>query len=193
MPTRIVTTDFTFAVFTHEADIDYLLARWIHFAGGGFHARAGFFAQQSCELYMKAVMVQGDKRYAETHKLLELARYCAQYDAFFDEDATKRMLTHFDSFDQVGRYGGAAKFDPQAQRSGSLEVVGVAIWTDVDLDNLDRFVFKARSLLDFDKIGFGDSLKSIQQRNRKNPLTSMWSGRPPLRVVLTRSNRFFRP
>jgi ISXO2-like transposase domain/HEPN domain len=103
---EIVKTDMPFPVFAMEADTDYLLARLINFLGGSFHSRAGFFAQQACEKYMKALSVQRDGSYAETHKLLDLATICEPYGTFFSETETKRILEQFDIFDQIGRYGG---------------------------------------------------------------------------------------
>jgi hypothetical protein len=99
---KIVQTDMPFPVFSMEADTDYLLARLVNFLGNSFHSRAGFFAQQACEKYMKALSVQRDRSYAETHKLLDLAQICATYGAFFSEAETKRILEQFDIFDQIG-------------------------------------------------------------------------------------------
>ncbi|MEJ2374082.1 MAG: HEPN domain-containing protein, partial [Pseudolabrys sp.] len=197
----LVKTDMPFAVFSHEADIDYLLARMVNFLGAGFHARAGFFAQQACEKYMKALIVQHSGQYPETHNLIELAGQCETVDAYFAQEDTNRILQQFDMFDQVGRYGGAANFDPLAKgktvggskvQALGARVVGVAIWKESYIGDLDAFVFKDRSLLDFKKIGFDDSLKSILERNRRNILMGTWNGKPPLRVVLTKKNNYFR-
>jgi len=103
-------TDFPFAVFSMEADTDYLLARMIHFLGAGlFHSRAGFFAQQACEKYLKAFSVQKTGSFLETHNLKTLAEFCEPHDSYFCEAETRRVLEQFDLFDQIGRYGGAAK------------------------------------------------------------------------------------
>jgi HEPN domain-containing protein len=95
-----------------EAHHDYLLARLVSFLGGSFHSKAGFFGQQACEKYLKALSVQHSKLYLDTHKLPKSAIPCQPYGPFFSEKETLRILEQFDIFDQIGRYGGAAKFDP---------------------------------------------------------------------------------
>lgn len=192
MASKVIKTDLPFTVFAKEADTDYLLARHTSSLGSGFHARAGFFAQQACEKYLKSLMVQNSGAYAPVHKLAELAKHCEQYDAYFGQVETNRLLKQFDAFDQVGRYGGAANFDPLASSGPAFETAGVMVWSDTHLDDLDGFVYKTRSLLDFAKAGFDDSLASILRNNRKSLLVDTWRGRPPLRVVLTKNNRYFR-
>jgi HEPN domain len=202
MAPKTVKTDMPFAVFSMEADTDYLLARMINFLGAKFHSRAGFFAQQACEKYMKALSVQRDGTYAETHNLKELAVACEPYDPYFSADDTKRILEQFDLFDQIGRYGGAAKFDPLAKGKTAggmtmkvapgVQLAGVSVWKGSYLHDLDAFVFKARSFLDFSKITFDDGLKSILERNRGSALMSTWAGKTPLRVVLTKNNHYFK-
>jgi HEPN domain-containing protein len=162
MASKIVQTDMPFAVFSMEADKDYLLARMINFLGAEFNGRAGFFAQQACEKYMKALTVQRDNEYAETHNLKELATFCEPYDPYFSSTDVKRILEQFDLFDQIGRYGGAAKFDPLAKGqsvgglslkvSPGVQVAGALVWKGSYLQDLDAFVFKARSFLDFKAI-----------------------------------------
>jgi HEPN domain-containing protein len=201
-PQKIVETRLSFGAFTKEADTDYLLARMINFLGSGFHGRTGFFAQQACEKYMKALTVERTGRYSETHCLKELAALCVPYDAYFAEANTLAILERFDMFDQVGRYGGAANFDPLSKGKTvggtslaidpGLEVKGAFIWSVAWLDDLDGFVHKVRSLLDFSKAGYDDCLKSILDNKARSAVVTMWSGSEPLRQVLTRSNRFFK-
>jgi HEPN domain-containing protein len=202
MPAKIIQTAMSFSVFSLEADRDYLLSRWINFAGAGFHSRAGFFAQQACEKYLKALNVQKDGGYFETHNLKELAAACEAYDPYFSSTETLRILERFDLFDQIGRYGGAAKFDPLSkgksvggqsiQVDPGLQIAGASMWSDEHLDDLDGFVFKTRSFLDFSKIKYDDNLKSVLERNGKNILVSLWQGHPPIRIVLTKKNRYFK-
>jgi HEPN domain-containing protein len=202
MAPKIVKTDMPFPVFSVEADTDYLLARMINFLGSAFYGRAGFFAQQACEKYMKALSVQRDQTYAETHKLLELAAICEPYDAYFSDKETARILEQFDIFDQIGRYGGAANFDPLSKGSSvggaslkvapGVRIAGAWTWTDKHLNDLDAFVFKARLFLDFEKAKFDDGLKSISERNRRSLIMSTWTGKMPIRVVLTKNNRYFK-
>jgi HEPN domain-containing protein len=190
-PAQVVRTTLPFVAFSHEADRDYLLARMITFLGGGFHSRAGFFAQQACEKYMKAVMVQQSSSYLQTHKLMELAEACAMFEPYFGEADTNATLQAFDYFDQVGRYGAAANYDPLAQDTIELKTAGVSIWTEDHLDRLDGFVHKTRGLLDFTTTTLTDSLKAIVDMDRKSMLLATWQGKQPLRVVLTKKNRYF--
>jgi HEPN domain-containing protein len=185
-------TNFPFQVFSDEADNDYLLSRMIHFLGGGFHSRAGFFAQQACEKYMKALMVQETKSYIPTHKLLELAEACAPLDAFYADPRTIRVLKNFDYFDQVGRYGTAATYDPLAVDTEELKTAGVCIWMSSYLDDLDGFIFKTRGKLDFERARYHNSLKAIIERNRRSLIADAWKGKQPIRVVLTKQNRYYR-
>jgi HEPN domain-containing protein len=92
---KMVKTDMPFPVFSTEADTDYILARIVHFLGGKFGSRAGFFGQQCCEKYMKALSVQHDGTYIETHSLLALATKCEVYGAYFSAAETKRVLEQF--------------------------------------------------------------------------------------------------
>jgi HEPN domain len=136
---KTVKIDMPFPVFSTEADTDYILARMVHFVGGKFGSRAGFFGQQCCEKYMKALSVQHDGTYIETHGLLALARKCEVYGEYFSEAETKRILEQFDLFDQIGRYGGPANFDPlsKGRTVGGLTVktppgaqlAGAWMWT----------------------------------------------------------------
>jgi HEPN domain-containing protein len=203
MANKIIQTDMPFPVFSMEADTDYLLARLVNFLGSSFHSRAGFFAQQACEKYMKALSVQRDQSYAETHKLLDLAQICEPYGAFFSEAETKRILKQFDIFDQIGRYGGASNFDPlsKGQSVGGVsikvapgvQVAGASIWTGKHISDLDAFVFQSRGFLDFEKARFGDSLNAILNNERsKSSHLAMWRFPIPLRRILTARNAYFK-
>jgi HEPN domain-containing protein len=201
MKTTLTKTQMPFWTFSKEADTDYLLARMINFLGAGFYSRAGYFAQQACEKYMKALTVEREGTYLETHCLKDLAALCVPYDPYFGEANTTAILERFDMFDQVGRYGGAANFDPLSQGkavSGNaltigpgVELAGAFIWFEAYLNDLDAFVFKARSLLDF-KGSYDDCLKSILESNPRSSITVMWKGTEPLRVILTKGNRYFK-
>jgi HEPN domain-containing protein len=120
-------TDKPFTVRSNEADKDYLLARFISLIGGGFASRAGFFAQQACEKYMKAVTIQAKGQYDETHQLAEIAKMCADIDPYFGDREIIKIRTLFDVFDQLGRYGAAAKFDPLAPKNPEFETAGVIV------------------------------------------------------------------
>jgi len=185
-------TNLPFPVFSDEADSDYILARMIHFLGGGFHSRAGFFAQQACEKYMKALLVQETKSYIPTHKLLDLAAACAALDVYYAETSMLQILRNFDYFDQVGRYGAASTYDPLSIDAQEIKSVGVSIWRGSYINDLDGFVFKTRGKLDFERENYTDSLKSILAMDQQNLLVAEWKGEQPIRVVLTKQNSYFR-
>jgi HEPN domain len=81
MATKLIKPDKPFWMFSMEADTDYLLCRMINFLGSSFHARAGFFAQQACEKYMKALTIQDRSEYTEINNLVELAKFCEPHAA----------------------------------------------------------------------------------------------------------------
>lgn len=191
MPVNLVKIDMPFTVMSQEADTDYLLTRLIHSFGMAFHPRAGYFAQMACEKYLKALTIQNSGVFADnTHKLLELSKLCEPYDPYFSAEETKRVLGQFDMFDQVGRYGGVAKFDPlsKGKRVGGvvmtaspvLQVAGAALWTSKHLDDLDGFVFTVREKLDFVKIKWGDRFRQILESE------------DPMKEVLIYDNRYFK-
>jgi HEPN domain-containing protein len=188
---RVIKTDFPFVVFSIEADRDYLLARHLSFTGAGFHSRAGFLGQQACEKYMKALTVQSQGEYLQTHQLLPLADACAKIDPYFADEKTRNTLRNFDYFEQVGRYGAAANFDPLAVQNDEITTAGVMIWKQEYLQDLDAFVFKTRSSFDYKKVNYSDSLAAVLAHNKKDILAGNWSGKPPLYVILTKDNHYF--
>jgi hypothetical protein len=200
-PPKITKADFPFTFFSMEADKDYLLARMIHFTGGAIHSRAGFFAQQACEKYMKALSVQETNAYIETHKLLDLAAACEPFDAYFSQQDTKRVLDQFDMFDQVGRYGGAANFDPmskgkmisgaQFHPSPTLHIAGAFVWQGSYLFDLDAFVFNVRRDLNFQKQPGLDGLKSVVENNKNSYLVATWHFPVSLHQILIHQNAYF--
>lgn len=195
MAPKVMNTDMPFPVFSTEADRDYILARLIHFVGGPFGGRAGFFAQMACEKYLKALSVQREKAYLETHKLRELAARCEPYGPYFSDKETIRVLEQFDMFDQIGRYAAAANFDPLSKGqsvsgitlniSTGIRIAGAWVWIPKYLDDLDSFVFSARALLDFDKTKFGDGLKAVLSGNAAASSLGSWQLPIPLHEVLT--------
>jgi HEPN domain-containing protein len=202
MATReIKKTGLPFTAFSMEADHDYLLARMISTFGGGFGARAGYFGQQACEKYLKALSVQQDGTYLESHELLTLAAKCEPSHPFLAEKEAREALAIFDVFDQVGRYGAAANYDPlskgkkiggvQMQIAVGAQVAGAWAWMPEYLHHLDGIVFNMRGRLDFAKVKWPDSLKAILQEDPHNHLNGTWEGPLPLKEVLLRDNRYF--
>jgi hypothetical protein len=162
----------------------------INFVGGGFQTRAGYFAHGACEKYLKAVSVQAGQTYLQTHRLADLVKGVAGVDPYFSLPSTLETLRLFDAFEQVGRYGGASNYDPLARSSGPVITTGVSVWGGHCLAALDAFVGKTRGLLDFKKANYVDAFAAILAGD-KSHMTATWTGRPPLRVVLTKQNQAF--
>jgi HEPN domain-containing protein len=191
MALRMVKTDKPFTVLSVEADKDYLLARAMNFAGHAFHNRAGYFSHQACEKYLKAIMLQASGAYSEGHKLLDLGAICAERHVFFKENDVVETLNIFDEFEQVGRYGAAANFDPKAKSDDKIQTAGVMMWSEQYIQRLDHFVYHTRGLLDFKKANYADSF-SAMLRGEQGKLFTEWNLRPPLSVILRKDNRYFK-
>jgi hypothetical protein len=187
---KMVQTDMPFTAFSMEADRDYILARFINFLGDACASRAGYFAQAACEKYMKAFSVQEAQQYLERHSLIDVADSCARFNAYFSESATREALRKFDAFEQVGRYGAHAKFDPLSVQTDQLQTAGVWIWDNTCLATLDSLVFRVRGMLRFDACQGMDALQAILTGNSQNYFVATWKG-PPLIKVLTTNNQSF--
>lgn len=191
-PKKVGITDKPFAVFAREADIDYLLARLINMLGAVFSGRAGYLAHQALEKYLKAITVQTLGEFYFTHNLIALARRCAELNPYFGAPIVLESLKIFDEFAEVGRYGGAARFDPHAKSTQAFETAGVYIWRGDYIHRSDMLVYNCRSLLNFKTAPAQDSLQAILEDNKKNAFVAMWGLHElPLRNVLTRDNKVF--
>jgi HEPN domain-containing protein len=186
------TTDKPFVIFSSEADADYLLARMLNFAGAAFHGRAGYSAHQACEKYLKAFSVFGLGEFAYSHRLLDLAKHCAELNPYFENPDLISKLKIFDEFAEVGRYGAAARFDPHARKESSVTTAGVYTWSEAYLGVLDAIVFDVRGLLNFESYPSMDMLRAILNRDKRNLFVHSWALNMPLRVVLTRKNAVFK-
>jgi hypothetical protein len=201
MSIKIVKTEMSFTTFSNEADVDYLLARLVARLGGVFLSRAGFLGQQAIEKHLKALSLQKTGAYAETHKLLKLARMAESYFPALKEPVAKEDFEMFDVFEQVGRYGSAANYDPiasgrrvagtQAYPSSTLKIHGAWVWWPDHLQRLDRAVFNIRRNLDFSKNPNQNGLAAILE-GRDHDIVALWSGPLPIRDVLTHDNAYFR-
>ena len=187
---KIVQTEMPFTAFSMEADRDYILARFINFLGGAFASRAGYCAQASCEKYMKAFTVQEAQHYLAKHNLMDIADSCAPFNTYFNETDTREKLGKFDAFEQVGRYGAHARFDPLSVQTDQLQTAGTWVWDDTYLRDLDSFVFTVRGLLHFDTCQGMDALNEILTGSSRNYFVATWKG-PPLIKVLTANNHSF--
>ncbi|MGL5167311.1 MAG: HEPN domain-containing protein [Afipia sp.] len=200
---KAIKPDFGPSVFALEADKDYLTARMINSLGQSLGSRAGFFGQQACEKYLKAVSIQFKGEYLETHQLSVLASHCEDVLPFLTEQAAKDDLSKFDLFEQIGRYGAAAKFDPLSKGKSvggmdvtiddQVNVAGMWVWTAAHVEVLDKVVYFIRGHLDFANMPYDDNLHSIVVNNERNLLVSTWNGPPTIYDVLTTGNSYFNP
>ncbi|MDA1079429.1 MAG: HEPN domain-containing protein [bacterium] len=188
---KFITTDKPFSVFSLEADRDYILARLINFSGMGFAPRAGYFGQQAIEKYLKALMVSQDKHYLKEHDLTVLAKYCSKYDSKFKHHDFLKRIKIFDDFREVGRYGGESSYDPQSKKEMNFTTAGAYVWMGQNIKILDELVSYIRTKLNFDEIGFSDSLTEISKDSRRDFLANEWKLPIKLKDILTTDNSFF--
>jgi len=189
---RTITTDKPFSVFSLEADRDYLLARLINFSGHAFAPRAGYFGQQAIEKYFKALIVQEKRVYLRTHDLIELSKYCSQFDSVFSTDEFLSKVKVFDDFREVGRYGGESTYDPHSKQEKDFTTAGVYVWQNIYIKILDEIVNIIRKKLDFKKINYSDSLNAIAEGNNKDFLACTWKLPINLRDILISNNDYYK-
>lgn len=198
---RQIKTDANFSVFSNEADIDYMLARHIASLGSSFHRRAGVFCQMACEKYLKALSVQSLGAYLESHKLLHLAAHVEHIAPYLKTEETKNTLEIFDAFEQVGRYGAAANYDPLSKPGNSvgidieigsnIEFSGVSFWQSSHINLLDSFVYNVRGLLDFSIINIVDGIQSLIDDDKRHIFSSQWNVSTSARDALMSNNKHF--
>jgi hypothetical protein len=78
------------------------------------------------------------------------------------------------------------------QIGAGIQVAGAWVWMPQYLQDLDGFVFKARSHLDFAKAKFGDGLKAALEGRANASTLGMWQLPIPLLEVITRQNAYFK-
>ncbi len=188
---KFISTDKPFPVFSLEADRDYILSRLINFSGSGFSSRAGYFGQQAIEKYFKALMVSQDKNYIKEHDLIVLSKYCSKYDSKFGKEEFLEKIKIFDDFREVGRYGGESSYDPHSKDEKYFKTAGVYSWTGTNIKILDELVSAIRIKLNFETIGFSDSLNEIAKDSKKDFLANEWKLPINLKDILTTDNSFF--
>lgn len=133
--------------------------------------------------------------------LILLAEYCESHHEFLKNTDARKDLETFDMFDQVGRYGGAAKFDPlskgksvgdtQFSINPDVQVAGLWMWSNDHLNRLDRIIYNLRGRLNFKTAKIQDGLISILLDDKNHRLTGTWQGPLPLKEVLTKQNSYF--
>jgi len=180
----------SFFIFLSEADKDYLLARHINFLGSSFASRAGFFGQAAVEKYMKALMVQREGSYLAHHSLVGLAKECLPFSEYFALAETLEGLETFEHFEQIGRYGAAAKKDKNRVDTPELQIRGAYVWADTYIHVLDALVAEIRGMIVIEPT-YVDALRKIIDGGEGLSLVDLWRGTEQIRDVLLRDNYSF--
>lgn len=157
-------TEFSPFDFIVLADKDYLTARLLTFAGKPMWRGAVYHSHQAIEKYLKALLVQDNASYLESHKLIELASLAGEKNSSIKNEEFMKLLEIFDQPEQITRYGPFANYDPSAVSiPGKYKTKDVFTWTDKNIIALDKAVYTARSLIDFDTNENADNLGVILQ------------------------------
>lgn len=98
----------------------------------------------------------------------------------------KRAVIYFDPFDQVGRYGANAKFDPLSSKTEVFESKGVSGFGPDYINHLDYVASICRSYIKAEPI-FNDLISQIKSRNKKASIWKRWQieGLTPDDILLT--------
>lgn len=167
----------TFAI---EAARSYFTARFVYLGGMSLMNGAGFFAHSAIEQYQKAIICKFDPSKSKNisdikHNLKELRKitYEVTGNELFNTDYMKQLIEDYDAFDQVGRYGANAKFDPLAKKEASFSTKGVSIMTLDSINQLDYFVMVCRKLITITPINM-DVIDQAKSRNTKSVLWTNW-------------------
>lgn len=167
----------TFAI---EASRCYFTSRFVYLGGMSLMNGSGFFAQGAIEQYLKAVIINADgSKIAEVYKLrhnlkrLRQLAFDVTTDAEFDSEMFKSAVEYFDPFDQVGRYGSNANFDPLAKTGETFTSSGVSAWQPDYIPHLDYAVMVCRKHTSIEPKSM-DLIAQIKARNTKSAVWKNW-------------------
>lgn len=168
-------------VFAIEAATSYFAARYLYFGGISLMNRAGFLAHSAIEQYLKAIICKYDPTQAQniSKKLHHLNRLLVEVhrltkDNIFNSIIIKETIEHFDVFDQVGRYGANAKFDPLSKSEGEILTKGVSIMNHDDIKQLDYIISICRKFVTIKTIHL-DIVAQIKAKNSKSSIWLNWN------------------
>jgi len=166
--------------FAIEASRCYFTTRYVYLGGMTLMNGSGFFAQGAIEQYLKAVIltVDGSKVkevYKLRHNLKKLRELAFELtnDGEFDSEMFKTAVEYFDPFDQVGRYGSNANYDPLAQTSDTLISTGVSAWQPDYIPHLDYAIMVCRKHVSIDPSSM-DLIAQVKARNTKSMAWRNW-------------------
>ena len=188
----IVDTNKPPSNFLKQADDDYLATRLLFICGAGFHGLAAYHSQQCLEKYIKAYTVQEAKKFIKTHDLEPLREMAANYNDYFSKGEVKKQLAEFNVYDQVTRYGAESSYDPHHVKTDSMEIAGEWHLSGQHIKILDKLVYEIRSLLDFKKMNWPDTLKAILEERKDIMFVATWRLPFPIKKVLIIGNEYYK-
>ena len=139
---------------------------------------------------MKALMVAHEGSYLPHHSLTKLAKECEPFGDYFSLDSTKEGLEVFEHYEQIGRYGGAAKKDKIRVDTPEIQIRGAHQWTGNHIHVLDELVKNIRGLIPVEP-RYVDAIKGIIAGKDGLLLSESWRGTESIRDVLLRDNFSF--
>ncbi len=167
----------TFAI---EASRCYFTARYVYLGGMSLLNGSGFFAQGAIEQYLKAVIINVDNSKVEEvyrlgHNLKKLRQLAFEItaDDEFNSEKFKTTVEYFDPFDQVGRYGSNANYDPLSHSNETLTSTGVIAWQPDYMPHLDYAIMICRQHVSIDPSSM-DLVAQIKARNTKSMAWRNW-------------------
>jgi HEPN domain-containing protein len=174
-----------------DADEAYLSARLLNLAG--LHTKSAYMAHLAVELYLKLLIAETRKLTLKDlremgHDLKDLLKQCR--DSLNDKEieSLRPLIEEFDDYDQVGRYGPNATFDPNKKKGQGFMTRG-GIVQDNYLHKLDRIVAVLRSKVSAATSNQGDrTIENIKSRNAKHAINQDWKLETPASAVLSTDN-----
>lgn len=166
--------------FAIEACRCYFTSRYVYLGGMSLMNGSGFFAHGAIEQYLKAVILTANgtkvkEVYNLRHNLKKLRELAFELtnDTELDSEMFKTAMEYFDPFDQVGRYGSNANYDPLAQSSDMLTSTGVSVWQPDYMPHLDYVIMVCRKHISIDPNTM-DLIAQIKARNTKSMAWVNW-------------------
>jgi hypothetical protein len=166
--------------FAIEAARSYFAARYIYLGGMSIRNKAGYLAHSTIEQYLKAIICKYDPLQAKEiskklHNLTNLlpTAHKATNEVIFTSSNMREIVSHFDSFDQVGRYGANAKFDPLAKIGKGIDTKGVWVMAPYSIQKLDYIVMICRKYVRIAPIHL-DVVAQIKAKNKRSEVWKNW-------------------
>jgi len=175
----------------NDADEAYISARLLMLAG--LRTKSAFMAHLAIELYLKLLIAETRPLALRElknmrHDLKGLLKEYVTLSADTDVGSLSGEIEEFDEYDQVGRYGPNATFDPQKKQNEDFMVRGGFV-QDNYLQKLDRIVAELRGKVSSATSGQGARIiENIKSRNAKHAINHDWKLETPPSVILQTDN-----